>query len=58
MSYEQSEQDIREIERAHELPPDELYPHEAECPVCGSDNISETAHGLLLCGDCDHEWDS
>ena len=49
--YEQSEQDFRDIERAHDLPPDELYfagdsdclderhdfGDDRICRVCGAD---------------------
>lgn len=31
---EQSEHDIRQIERDRELPPDELYPNRDEAPAC------------------------
>lgn len=34
MSYEQSDHDFREIERSHELPPDELYEERTPAGWC------------------------
>jgi hypothetical protein len=63
---EQTEADFREIERAHELPPDELYPEHAddheECSECGSENlhyVHDTSGSLVAveCGDCGYEME-
>jgi DNA-directed RNA polymerase subunit RPC12/RpoP len=66
--FDQSENDVREIERHYEQAPDEPYPprdDEIECPYCGSSDVEE-AHVYIVassasgdgyeCQSCGEVW--
>jgi len=66
--FDQSENDVREIERQYEQAPDEPYPprdDEIVCPYCGSSQVVEvhiysvassvTSEGYE-CESCDGVW--
>lgn len=66
--FDQSENDVREIERQYEQAPDEPYPprdDEIECPYCGSSDVDEVeVHSRLSnvigegyeCRSCGEAW--
>ena len=61
--FDQSENDVRQIERDRELPPDELYSYgEERCPNCASDDVKYVYRDTTLesfeCGECGEEWDA
>ena len=50
---EQTEADFREIERAHELPPDEPYSsRRGYCRVCGEEWVEAHDEEIVVCPEC------